>query len=95
MVGRLEAKGLVTRNRHSATEVTVTLTDHGLALLDEAAPRHLALVGQLFWSPLTPAQRSQLSGLCQKLIESDCDTLQLPAVEQGPSHGANVARKRL
>jgi DNA-binding MarR family transcriptional regulator len=74
MVSRLEARRLVTRNRYSATEVTVTITTQGLTLLDEAAPRHLALVGQLFWSPLTPAQRTQLGGLCQQLIEAECAT---------------------
>ena len=73
MVSRLERRQLVTRNRHSATDVTVTLGDQGRALLDEAAPRHLALVGQLFWTPLTPAQRTQIGGLCQRLIEAKCD----------------------
>ena len=73
MVSRLETRRLVTRTRHSATEVTVTITAQGLRLLDEAAPRHLALVGQLFWTPLTPAQRSRLGGLCQQLIDNaDC-----------------------
>ncbi len=72
MVSRLEARQLVTRNRHSATDVTVTLADEGRALLDEAAPRHLALVGQLFWTPLTPAQRMQIGGLCQRLIDVKC-----------------------
>ena len=74
MVNRLETRQLVTRTRHSATEVTVTLAAQGRALLDEAAPRHLALVGQLFWTPLTPAQRTQIGGLCQRLIEANCDT---------------------
>ncbi|HYO20734.1 MAG TPA: MarR family transcriptional regulator [Dermatophilaceae bacterium] len=73
MVSRLETRHLVTRNRHSATDVTVTLTDEGRALLDEAAPRHLALVGKLFWTPLTPRQRTQIGGLCQRLISARCD----------------------
>jgi len=73
IVSRLETRQLVSRNRHSAIEVTVTLAAHGRALLDEAAPRHLALVGQLFWTPLTPAQRIQIGGLCQRLIEARCD----------------------
>jgi DNA-binding MarR family transcriptional regulator len=72
MVSRLETRHLVTRNRHSATEVTVTITPQGLRLLDDAAPRHLALVDQLFWSPLTPAQRTHLGALCQQLIEAEC-----------------------
>ncbi|HEY5249859.1 MAG TPA: MarR family transcriptional regulator [Dermatophilaceae bacterium] len=70
LVSRLETRQLVTRSRRSATEVTVTVTDQGLTLLDEAAPRHLDLVGQLFWTPLTPEQRTQLGGLCQQLIDT-------------------------
>lgn len=73
MMNRLEARDLVTRNRHSATEVTATITRQGMRLLDEAAPRHLALVGQLFWSPLTPVQRTQLGDLCRQLLEAECD----------------------
>lgn len=72
MVSRLEGRRLVARHRHSATEVTVSITAQGLTLLDEAAPRHLALVGQLFWTPLTPAQRVQLGSLCQQLIDAEC-----------------------
>jgi DNA-binding MarR family transcriptional regulator len=79
MVSRLEARDLVTRDRHSATEVTVTITDQGLALLDEAAPRHLALVDQLFWSPLDPDERTHLGGLCQKLVEAECVLPEIPA----------------
>jgi DNA-binding MarR family transcriptional regulator len=78
MVSRLETRGLVSRNRHSATEVTVAITQRGLSLLDEAAPRHLALVDQLFWSPLTPEQRTHLGALCQQLIEADCATTSVP-----------------
>jgi DNA-binding MarR family transcriptional regulator len=79
MVSRLETRHLVTRNRHSATEVTVTMTPQGLTLLDDAAPRHLALVGELFWSPLTSAQRTQLGSLCQRLVEAECASPRFPA----------------
>jgi DNA-binding MarR family transcriptional regulator len=74
MVSRLESRHLVTRNCHSPTEVSVTITAQGLALLDEAAPRHLALVDQLFWSPLAPEQRTQIGGLCQQLVTAKCAT---------------------
>lgn len=57
--------------RRSATEVTVTITQPGLALLDRAAARHLALVDQLFWAPLTPSQRLTLGRLSQRLIDAD------------------------
>jgi DNA-binding MarR family transcriptional regulator len=71
LVGRLETRGLVRRSRHSPTEVTVTITEQGLALLDSTAPRHLALVDQLFWAPLTPNQRVTLGRLSQRLIDAD------------------------
>jgi DNA-binding MarR family transcriptional regulator len=73
MVSRLESRRFVTRSRHSPTEVTVTLTPAGHAVLDEAAPRHLALVEQLFWSPLTANERMQIGSLCERLIRARCD----------------------
>jgi len=69
LVGRLEDRGLVRRTRHSATEVNVTLTRRGMVLLAKAAPRHLALVDQLFWAPLTRAERVSLGGLSGRLLE--------------------------
>ena len=73
MVSRLESRQFVTRSRHSPTEVTVTLAAVGHTVLDEAAPRHLALVDQLFWSPLTAGERTQIGSLCQRLIQARCD----------------------
>jgi DNA-binding MarR family transcriptional regulator len=73
MVSRLESRRFVTRSRHSPTEVTVTLAAVGHTVLDEAAPRHLALVEQLFWSPLTADERTQIGSLCQRLIQARCD----------------------
>lgn len=71
LVGRLETRGLVLRARHSPTEVTVTITQQGQDLLATAAPRHLALVDQLFWAPLTQNQRVTLGRLSQRLIDAD------------------------
>ena len=73
MVSRLESRQFVTRSRHSPTEVTVTLAAAGHAVLDEATPRHLALVEQLFWSPLTADERTQIGSLCQRLIQARCE----------------------
>ena len=73
MVSRLESRQFVTRSSHSPTEVTVTLAAAGLTVLDEAAPRHLALVEQLFWSPLTADERTQIGSLCRRLIQARCD----------------------
>jgi DNA-binding MarR family transcriptional regulator len=69
LVCRLEDRGLVERSRRSATEVSVTVTADGLALLNEAAPRHLALIDQLFWSPLTGSQRVTLGKLAGRLLD--------------------------
>jgi DNA-binding MarR family transcriptional regulator len=71
LVARLEKRGLVARSRPAATEVVVTLTDRGHALLAAAAPGHLARVDELFWSRLTPAQREQLATLCGQLLDPD------------------------
>jgi DNA-binding MarR family transcriptional regulator len=69
LVARLESRGLVERTRHSPTEVSVSLTEGGLALLAEAAPRHLALVDELFWAPITPSQRVTLGTLSGRLLD--------------------------
>lgn len=69
LVARLESRGLVARTRHSPTEVSVTLTERGVALLARAAPRHLELVDELFWAPLTPHQRSTLGALSGRLLD--------------------------
>lgn len=68
-LNRLVAKGFVTRetdptNRRS---VLVTLTDHGLAVVDAALARHVenerALLGAL-----SSAEEHQLAGLLRKLL---------------------------
>ena len=71
MVDRLEDRSLVERKRNSATEVTVEVTDQGLDLLADAAPRIIAQVEERFWSRLSPDERDALSGICRKLLESE------------------------
>ncbi|CAB4886708.1 unannotated protein [freshwater metagenome] len=71
LVDRLEERSLVERRRNSPTDVTVEVTPHGLALLDEAAPLILSEVEQRFWSRLTLAERDTLSTICRKLLEPD------------------------
>jgi DNA-binding MarR family transcriptional regulator len=70
VVGRLEDRGLVARTRLHRTEVTAAITDRGLDVLAEASPRHLALVDELFWAPLTPRQRDQIGRLSRRLLDS-------------------------
>lgn len=67
LVDRLEGRNLVTRTRHSPTDVSVTLTSEGRELLASAAPRIVSRVDQLFWAPLTTTERDTLAEICQKL----------------------------
>ena len=71
LVDRLEERSLVERKRNSATDVSVEVTDAGLDLLAEAAPRILAQVEELFWSRLTADERDTLSTICRKLMEPE------------------------
>lgn len=57
-IGQLEQSGLV-RRRTSETDVRAVyacLTDKGMALLESAAPAHVALVRELLIDVLTPAE---------------------------------------
>ncbi len=71
LVDRLEGRRLVDRTRHSTTDVGVSLTPDGLALLAEAAPRIVAIVDQLFWGRLTPQERDTLAAISLKLLETE------------------------
>ena len=71
LVDRLEDRGLVERTRHSSTDVSVTVTSRGRDLLDEAGPRIVAQVEELFWSRLTAKELDTLSTICAKLMEGD------------------------
>ena len=68
-LGRLEAKGVVTRRPSSddGRGVLVTLTAAGAVLFDQVAPRHLANEGVLL-SALTDPEREQLAALLRKLL---------------------------
>lgn len=71
LVDRLEDRALVERKRNSPTEVTVEVTEAGLELLAEAAPRIIAQVEERFWSRLTPDERDTLSAICRKLMDAE------------------------
>jgi DNA-binding MarR family transcriptional regulator len=68
-LGRLEAKGVVTRRPSSddGRGVLVTLAAAGAALFDQVAPRHLANEDVLL-SALTDPEREQLAALLRKLL---------------------------
>jgi DNA-binding MarR family transcriptional regulator len=71
LVDRLEARALVGRERRSATDVRVEVTDEGRALLAEAAPRIVEQVAAHFWSKLTAQELETLTAICAKLTEVD------------------------
>lgn len=71
LVDRLEERSLVERTRNSPTDVSVEVTQAGLDLLAEAAPRIIAQVEERFWSRLTADERDTLSAICRKLTESE------------------------
>lgn len=71
LVDRLENRALVVRTRRSRTDVLVEVTPLGLELLANAAPRILDEVEARFWSRLTPRERDTLSGICQKLLDTE------------------------
>ena len=71
LVDRLERRALVTRTRHSSTDVSVELTPEGLDLLADAAPRVIDQVEERFWSRLSADERDTLSAICRKLMDSD------------------------
>ena len=71
LVDRLEERSLVERRRNSPTDVSVQVTDEGLELLAEAAPRIITQVQERFWSRLTADERDTLSAICLKLMEAE------------------------
>lgn len=71
LVDRLEGRGLVERQRLSPTDVRVEVTNAGLDLLADAAPRILDRVEDRFWSRLTDTERATLAALCTKLLDEN------------------------
>jgi DNA-binding MarR family transcriptional regulator len=68
LVSRLETRHLVQRHKRCSTDVTVTITADGLALLAEAIPAHLDLVDRLFWAHLTVPDRETMARLCGAIL---------------------------
>jgi len=71
VVARLEAQGLVRRERHpeDGRVQLAVLTDAGLAKIRLVAPGHVETVQQLVFDRLTPGQIRQLGALCAALME--------------------------
>jgi len=82
-IGQLEQAGLV-RRRHCEFDpraVYACLTDEGAALLERAAPGHVATVRELFIDVLTP---EQLASVADGLTEASHRMQVAEGVEAGP-----------
>src|SRR3954449_7181655 len=70
-VGKLEAQGWVRRAKHPADARTniATLTDAGLAVVEEKAPGHVEAVREALFDQLTPEQVGQLRAISQAVLD--------------------------
>src|SRR5581483_7594140 len=68
VLDNLETAGLVRRDRTSQDRrlVTVSLTDQGKKLIEEAFPKHAARLADLF-AVLTPQEQEELARISKKL----------------------------
>lgn len=79
-IGQLEQAGLVRRRAcpSDVRAVYACLTDDGMAVLEQAAPGHVALVRELFIDVLTPDQlRALADGLgeaTRRMLDTDPDS---------------------
>lgn len=71
LVDRLVDRSLVTRTRHSSTDVNVEITPQGVDVLAQAAPRIIDQVDERFWSRLTEDELITLSRICRKLMDTE------------------------
>ena len=71
-VGRMEQRGLVTRQPYAddARGALISLTEHGRATLERAAPPHVASVRRHFMDLLTPEEVAALDSIAEKVIEA-------------------------
>ncbi|WP_230370023.1 MarR family winged helix-turn-helix transcriptional regulator [Paludibacterium denitrificans] len=73
-INRLEEAALVTRSPDPEDRrgVIVTLTDKGLAVIEDAVVHHLAAEAELI-ETLDAEERAQLAGLLKKLLQAHED----------------------
>lgn len=71
-VGRMEAEGLVRRTPcpDDGRGVLCTLTDEGFAVIDAAAPGHVAEVRRIMFDPLTDAEVHDLGAVLGRMLEA-------------------------
>ncbi|PFG21195.1 MarR family winged helix-turn-helix transcriptional regulator [Serinibacter salmoneus] len=72
VVSRFEKRGWVTRrpDTHDRRATVVTLTDDGLAVVEQAAPAHVAEVRRLVVDALSPAQFRALGDISRTLLRA-------------------------
>ena len=69
-LGRMEQRGLVARQPcpDDARGALISLTDHGRATLEQAAPPHVASVQRNFIDLLTPEEVTVLDTIAEKVV---------------------------
>ena len=74
-VAKLEAKGWVRRGRHSGDHRTTlaTLTDAGLAELEDTAPGHVEQARKALFDHLSREQVEQLHAICRAVLDGSED----------------------
>ncbi|MFI6922332.1 MarR family winged helix-turn-helix transcriptional regulator [Nonomuraea spiralis] len=72
VIARLEKRGWVTRSPDPASGRTTlaALTEEGMAVVTEAAPRHVAEVRRLVIDPLTKTQQRQLGAIATRILRA-------------------------
>lgn len=70
-VARLEKNGWVRREECASDKrgQNAILTDEGFAMLDQAAPGHVAAVRWAIFDRLSPEQVDQLGEICRSMLE--------------------------
>jgi DNA-binding MarR family transcriptional regulator len=70
---RMEQRGLITREQCADSRYfDIVLTDHGLDVIQAAAPRHVAHVREWFVAALTPEQLDTLAEACDAVSAQVC-----------------------
>lgn len=72
-ITRMERRGLVVKEKcpEDARGVFVTLTDHGMARLEGAAPGHVESVRRMVFDHLTPEEAATLGEFFAKLMNTN------------------------
>lgn len=82
MVGRLEQRGWVRRHPDPTDGrfTLATLTDEGMAALEQLAPQHVEDVRALVFDPLTRGQVRQVSQISQRILTAINPALSAPPI---------------